>query len=158
MDGNVRQAIDEAIKQAANQYYRLVLLVGRSGSGKTGLLQSVSKEKGYPLVNVNLSISQKMLELTKGQRSKRVERLFKELLDGLEGDVVLLDNLELLFEPTLEIDPLRLLQMRSRNRTLVVSWNGTFENDALNYAESGHPEYQSYRQVDALVIPMHPST
>ena len=36
-----------------------------------------------------------------------------------QGDLVLLDNLEILFDTGLEIEPLRLLQVSSRNRTAV---------------------------------------
>jgi hypothetical protein len=67
-----------------------------------------------------------MLELTRTQRTRQVERLFKEVIAAVPGDVVLLDNLEILFSTGLEVEPLRLLQVSSRNRTIVASWNGSF--------------------------------
>ena len=148
----------EAIRQAANQYFRLVILAGVPGSGKTAALQSIAHQAGCHIVNVNLELSKKMLELTRTQRSRQVERLLKEVIAAAPGDVVLLDNVEILFDTGLEVEPLRLLQISSRNRTLVATWNGTFAGGTLTYAEPGHPEFVQFKQVDAVVIPVGNST
>jgi hypothetical protein len=97
--------LNEAIREAAGQYYRLVLLAGLPGSGKTGTLQAVAQQNGYPYLNVNLELSKKLLELTRSQRSRQVERLLKDVIASVPGDVVLLDNLEILFDPALEVEP-----------------------------------------------------
>jgi len=68
------------------------------------------------------------------------------------GDVVLLDNLEILFDTGLEVEPLRLLQVSSRNRTVVASWNGSYRDRTLTYAEPGHPEFVQFKQTQAVVI------
>jgi hypothetical protein len=142
----------QAIEQAGNLYHRLVLLVGGQGAGKTALLQALEKAEGYPLINVNLDLCKGLLELTRNQRTRQVERLFKNLVSSVTSDVVLLDNLEVLFDPSLEVIPLRLLQGASRNQTLVASWNGTYKDGTLTYAEPGHPEFVQYKQVEALVV------
>lgn len=142
----------DAISQAESQYFRLVIVVGAPGSGKTAALQSVAQKIGCQLVNVNLELSKKMLELTRTQRSRQVERLLKEVIAPVPGDVVLLDNLEILFDTSLEVEPLRLLQMSSRNRTIVASWNGSFRKGTLTYAEPGHPEFIQCKQTEAVII------
>jgi len=144
--------LEKAIQQAASQYYRLVIVVGLPGSGKTAALQAVAQKNGYPYLNVNLELSKRLLELTRSQRSRQVERLFKELIATVAGDVVLLDNLEVLFDPALEIEALRLLQVSSRNRTVVASWNGTWKDGTLIYAEPGHPEFVQFKQTEAVVV------
>jgi len=144
--------LEQAIEQAANQYYRLVILAGAPASGKTTALQSVAAKLGCQLVNVNLELSKKMLELTRTQRSRQVERLLKEVIVAVPGDVVLLDNLEILFDTALELQPLRLLQVLNRNRTIVASWNGSFQGGTLIYAEPGHPEFMQFKQPEAVVI------
>jgi len=146
--------LEQAIEQVASQYYRLVILAGAPASGKTAALQSVAKKLGCPLVNVNLELSKRMLELTRTQRSRQVERLLREVVAAAPGDVVLLDNLEILFDTALEVEPLRLLQVSSRNRTIVASWNGSFRDGTLAYAEPGHPEFVQFKQTDAVVIPV----
>jgi predicted ATPase len=144
----------QAIRQAGDLYYRLVLLAGLQGAGKTALLQALAKQNAYPLVNVNLHLCKRLLELTRNQRTRQVERLFKTVIGSGAGDVMLLDNLEVLFDASLEVMPLRLLLTASRNKTLVASWNGTYKDGTLTYAEPGHPEFTQYKQVEALVIPV----
>jgi RNase adaptor protein for sRNA GlmZ degradation len=148
--------LTQAIRQAGDLYYRLILLVGPQGAGKTAVLQAVSKAKAYPLINVNLQLCKAMLELTRSQRTRQVERLFKAVVGAASTEVVLLDNLEVLFDPALEVEPLRLLLNASRNRTLVAAWSGTFRDGTLVYAEPGHPEFAQYKQVEALVVPLNP--
>ena len=74
--------LQQAIEQAASQYYRLVVLAGAPASGKTAALQSVAKKLDCPLLNVNLELSKRMLELTRTQRSRQIERLLKEVIAG----------------------------------------------------------------------------
>lgn len=148
--------IIDAISDATNQYFRLVVLAGAPGSGKTAALQSVARKLGCQLVNVNLELSKRLLELTRAQRSRQVERLLKDAIAAVPGDVVLLDNLEILFDTALEAAPLRLLQVSSRNRTLVASWNGSFQDGTLTYAEPGHPEFIQFKQIEAIVISLGP--
>lgn len=148
----VIEQLEHSIHQAATQYFRLVILAGTPGSGKTAALQSVAQKLGCQLVNVNLELSKRMLELTRTQRSRQVERLLKEVIAAVPGDVVLLDNLEILFDTGLEVEPLRLLQVSSRNRTIVASWNGSFRDGTLTYAEPGHPEFLQFKQTEAIVV------
>ena len=146
--------LEEAIQQASDQYFRLVILAGVPGSGKSAALQSIAQRAGCQVVNVNLELSKKMLELTRSQRSRQVEPLLKNVIAAVPGEVVLLDNLEILFDTALEVEPLRLLQVSSRNRTIVASWSGTYAGGTLTYAEPGHPEFVQFKQVDAVVIPV----
>lgn len=146
--------LEEAIQQASSQYFRLVILAGVPGSGKTAVLQSIAQRAGCLVVNVNLELSKKMLELTRSQRSRQVEPLLKNVIAAAPGEVVLLDNLEILFDTGLEVEPLRLLQVSSRNRTVVASWSGTYTGGTLTYAEPSHPEFVQFKKVDAVVIPV----
>lgn len=150
----VATQLEQAIQQAASQYYRLVIVAGAPGSGKTAALQTTAKKAGCELVNVNLELSKKMLELTRTQRSRQVERLLKEVIAAQPGDLVILDNLEILFDTDLEVQPLRLLQVSSRNRTVVASWNGSYVDGTLTYAEPGHPEFIQFKQTEAIVLPV----
>jgi hypothetical protein len=73
------------------------------------------------------------------------------------ADVVILDNIEILFDPALQQDPLRCLQGVSRNRTIVASWNGSARDRMLSYAEPGHREYRRYTEVPAIIVHAGPS-
>ncbi|HAP32294.1 MAG TPA: BREX-3 system P-loop-containing protein BrxF, partial [Firmicutes bacterium] len=112
----------QSIDQAAGLYHRLVMLVAPAGTGKTAALQDVHARTAAPLVNVNLELSRRMLDLTSRQRALLLPRLLAEIVGAT--DVVLLDNIELLFDVSLKQDPLRLLQGLSRNKTVVAAWSG----------------------------------
>ena len=147
------EQIIRRIDQAVELYHRLILVVAPAGAGKTAALQDVAKAKhtGFRYINVNLELSRRLLDLTERQRSLQVPRLLSEIV-GRGGDqVVLLDNIELLFDVSLKQDPLRLLQGISRNRTVVAAWNGTVADRFLIYARPGHPEYRRY-PIDDLVV------
>jgi len=152
----IHNTIKQALHTAEGLYHRLVLLVGPSGTGKTAALQAIAKEYDTAIINVNLTLAKGLLELTEKRRALRVP----EILDRLArqtGPLVILDNLEILFDMSLQQDPLRLLQGVSRNQTVVASWNGTMHANQLLYAEIGHPEYRTYEHADAVMVPMHDS-
>jgi hypothetical protein len=135
---------------AATLYHRLVLVVGPARSGKTRLLQAAAAANGWPLINLNQRVSELLLELTQRQRALRVPRLVGDVFGSTGADVVLVDNLELLFSPDLAQDPLRLLQGLARNRTVVASWPGVMVGKQLTYAEPSHSEYRRYPEPDTL--------
>ena len=139
------------IGEARELYHRLVLIVGPAGSGKTSALQQVSASTSAPLINVNLELSRRMLDLTERQRALQLPRLLGEIVGEAPGELVLLDNIEILFDIHLKQDPLRLLQGLSRNKTVVATWNGTVVDGYLTYAVPGHPEYRRYPIRDFLV-------
>jgi hypothetical protein len=133
-------------------YHRLVLVVGPARAGKTAALREVHKRTGAVLINVNLELSRSMLELTWRQRILQLPRLLGDIIDKPGSELVLLDNTEILFDVQLKQDPLRLLQKLSRNKTLVVAWNGALDSGYLTYAVPGHPEHRRYPARDLLVI------
>lgn len=147
-------AIVTAIRQAAGLYHRLLLVVGRAGAGKTQALESVCARIDAPLVNVGLHLAQRLHEVTVRQRSRRVQDLLEALVGSVDNgcDVVLLDNIEVLFDPGLQQDPLRLLQGASRSRTVVVAWPGTLRDGTLRYAAPPHREYREYPAHDLLTV------
>lgn len=89
-------AVIRAITYAEDLYHRLVLVVGPSGAGKTGVLHDVHARIGATLLNVNLELTRSMLGLTMRQRalylraaeydpdvqSKRVDAEIAEALDS----------------------------------------------------------------------------
>ena len=140
------------IGQAAELYHRLVMLVAPAGTGKTSALQDVHERTKAPLVNVNLELSRRMLDLTERQRALQLPRLLAEIVGASAAEVILLDNIEVLFDVSLKQDPLRLLQGLSRNKTVVAAWSGSIDGEHMVYATPDHPEYRRYPLRDFLVV------
>ncbi|MHB8764879.1 MAG: BREX-3 system P-loop-containing protein BrxF [Deferrisomatales bacterium] len=155
------EAVERLLEQVAAAeplYHRLVLVVSPSGGGKTTVLRAAGERLGAPLLNVNLSLSEALLDLTERQRALRVPQLLGALVQGQPGEVVLLDNLELLFAEVLQQDPLRLLEGLSRNKTLVAAWGGSLGSGQLTYATPGHPEHRKYPAEGFLSVALPSST
>jgi adenylate kinase len=153
MSNPILEKVKQSVKATEGLYYRLVLLVGEPGSGRTFVLHNVADELGVPVINVNLELSTKLLELTAKQRTLQLPRLVDDIAEKGNSTIVL-DNLEILFDKELKQDPLRLLQSISRNHLVVASWNGKAIGRRITYATSDHPEYRNYDQVDALIVGM----
>lgn len=144
--------IAKQVEEASQLYYRLVIVAGPTRSGKTRALRDLQSERGWPLVNINLALSERLLELTAKQRALRVARIVDGIVQEQAGNTVLLDNIEMLFHPDLKQDPLRLLQSLSRNRTIVSTWRGAHLGSSLTYATPDHPEFRRFDETQALIV------
>ncbi|MDC0740857.1 BREX-3 system P-loop-containing protein BrxF [Polyangium mundeleinium] len=145
----------DRVSDAGVMYHRLVLTVGPAGSGKTEAFTDLAAAHGWPCINVNLKLAERLLDLTQKQRAVRVAGLLDDIVKATSAEVVLLDNIEMLFAVELAQDPLRLLQGLSRNRTIVASWPGTFDGRVLAYAEPGHREFKKYSTPQAVIVNAH---
>lgn len=145
----------ESIRQSVDQvrllYHQLVLLVGPPDTGKSSLLQAVSASNGWPRVNVNLHVSEALLPLGVKSRATGLYGAMQDIV-GASDLPILLDNLELLFDPALQQDPLRLLEGLSRNRPIIASWGSKVEGERLVYATVDHPEYRAYDTVGLVIL------
>ena len=150
-DGVIRR-----IGQSSELYYRLILLVAPAGGGKTAALQDVHERTAALLVNVNLELSRRMLDLTDRQRTLQLPQILAGIVGVSEAAIVLLDNVEILFDVSLKQDPLRLLQGLSRDKTVVAAWSGSVDGDHLLYATPDHPEYRRYPLRDFLIVNSEP--
>ena len=138
--------------EVAELYHRLILVVAPSGGGKTRALQEVAKCTSLPYVNLNLELSRRLLQLTERQRAIQMPRLLAEIVYVTDARAVLLDNTEILFETTLQQNPLALLQGVSRNKVVVAAWNGRLERGHLTYATPDHPEHRRYPARDLVIV------
>ena len=144
--------IIDKIQHAYGLYHRLVIVAGPSDTGKTVSLKAIHQEHHFPLINVGLALSKQMLELTQKQRTFQAARLLEHLVDAYSEDIVLLDNIEILFDTTLKLNPLNVLRKISRDKTIAATWNGMIEDGYLIYAAPDHPEYRRDKIEDTSVV------
>jgi hypothetical protein len=144
--------VEKVITQLDGAYYRLVLVAGPARSGKTRALSALTLRRQWPRINVNMEVSEKLLELTQRQRAVRIVGILEDIVGQNSESVILLDNIEILFAEALSQDPLRLLQNLARNRAIVAAWPGMFDGTHLFYAEPGHTEFRRYPRPQVSVI------
>ncbi len=150
-DALARRIVEE-VPALAGLYYRLMLVVGPPRTGKTTILRRLADEQSWPLVNVNLALAERLLEFPSQRRALQVRSMLVRIADDHAGDVLLLDNIEILFSPELQQDPLRLLQGLARHRSVVAAWAGEYDEERLTCAEPGHPQYRRYDKPEAVML------
>lgn len=142
----------EKVAQVNEIYYRLVIVVSPPGADSSGAFDKIAAQTGFSLVNVNLALSEQMLTMTTRQRSLRAASMLDDIIALNNGEAVLLESIEILFDPSLRLDPLRVLQGLSRRRTIVALWRGQVQGNYLTYAEPDHPEYRRYATNDLVLL------
>jgi len=134
--------LSQAISSAKKYHSQLVAVVGESASQ---LLQHVSVSDNLPAMNLSLELSERLVNIPRQDRAKSVSCIFSALLDAHQTEVLLLDHIEILFDKTLSIDPLKLLQNNAKNSTLVVAWPGQKSASSLaNERSTAYPPRDFY--------------
>ena len=116
------------------------------------MLHHIARKMDIPLINLGLLLSRQLLSLTVRQRKLKVADIIEGILDEANVPRIGVDNTEIVFEPSLKINPVGLLKNISRNRSIVWTWNGNIEGNYLTYAYPGHPEYQRISAKEFIVI------
>lgn len=147
MLGQLHHLVDEV--RSLNS--KLILLISQPGSGKTALIAELANQRDMKVMNVGATLGSRLAALPQRQRALQTNVILRELADEYaNGDLLLLDNIELLFDQTLRLNPLDLLKRHAHSRRVVAVWPGELIDGRLTYAQMGHPEYQGYG-LDGLV-------
>jgi hypothetical protein len=149
---NIVNQIRVQLSGIEDLYNRLVLLVGPPACGKTAAIRELAEADHVPVLNVGVEISRRLLDLTERQRILQLPRMLEEAASASPRHLTLLDNTELLFDPILKQDPLRLLHGLSRGRNIVATWLGSIDGRFLTYALPEHPEFRRYSAADLIVV------
>lgn len=142
--GRLASEIQTRIEQVNGRYDKLVLVVGPPESGKTEALLQVAGSAGYPYVSLGLELSRRLLDVPARQRPLQTSNIVGAIVEETHASVVLLDNIELLFDPSLALNPLLLLRRHSRNRVVVAVWPGSVDGNWITYAAPTHREHRRY--------------
>ena len=147
--------LERMTHEIAALHSKLILLVGPPGSGKTALLRIFADNAGTAVLNLGLELGRRLAAVPQKQRPLQAGALLRETADRfVHSDLLLVDNIELLFDSSLKLNPLDLLKRQAHARRVVAVWPGELRHGTqgprLLYAEMGHPEYRDYG-LDGLV-------
>ena len=137
--------LDLLVNDVGSLQVKLILLVGAPGVGKTSLLSALGKSRGGSVLNIGPELGKRLSAIPQKQRHLLVGTVLNELADlHAKGDILLLDNIEILFDRSLQLDPLDILKRHAHARRVVAVWPGELRSGRLTYAEMGHAEFQDY--------------
>lgn len=140
--------LQKEINELQRSYHKLLIIC----NGNSDALSDCMTSLGIPTINLNLELSKALLKVPSSHRSRRAGEIVAEIIRVCKSGKIYFNHIELLFHPTLQLDPIRLFLNLSRNKVLIISWSGKFKNGVLTYAEFGHPEYREYKDIEAKVI------
>jgi chloramphenicol 3-O-phosphotransferase len=145
------EKLDCLVEDISSLNSKLVLLIGPPRSGKSNLLRQLSERRQTRVLNVGVALGRHLLPVPGTRRHLQAADMQKDLADEFASHgLLLIDNIELLFDRTLQINPIDLLKRLAHARRVIAVWPGDFRGDRLSYAATGHPEHQDYG-VDGLV-------
>lgn len=125
-----------------------VLLVHTRSADLNNAADWLAAHCGWPRLSIGSRLSERLLPLPARRRSRAVQSIMQELVGDLAPSPLLWVDVDLLFEPSLTIDPLRLMRECSRQAPLVVLWPGEYQSRVLSYAVPEHAHYRAWRQTD----------
>jgi predicted ATP-dependent serine protease len=146
------QRIVETVREGQKTAERLVLLVGRPGSGKSKLLRELSTIRGWQYVNCRAFLTEELLEMVPKVRAQEATGIITKALDAHKAEVIVLDDMQVLFAPVLQVDPLQLLKQLGRKFTIVAAWPGEFDGSNLKIAAAGLSTPRIYEAKDLTII------
>ena len=145
--------LEQLIGEIGDLNSKLILLVGPSRSGKTQLLRQLCAKLNIEPLNVGLELGRRLAATPNNKRGFSAGELLREIADKERTeDPLLLDNLELLFEPGLQINPLDLVRRLAHSKRVVAVWPGELRGDRLVYADMSHPEHCDYSRDGVVVL------
>ncbi|HEL5054231.1 TPA: BREX-3 system P-loop-containing protein BrxF [Stenotrophomonas maltophilia] len=142
--------LERLVEEIGTLQSKLILLVG-NGS-KTRLLHALAQRLNAAPFNLGVKLGHRLAATPVSERGFSATELLRDITGSVHGDApLLLDNLEVLFEPSLKINPLDLIKRLAHARRVVAVWPGEVRDDRLVYAGMGHPEHRDYTR-DGIVV------
>lgn len=128
----------------------LTLFVDREIRNLEKMLDEIPAD--WQVISLGKELSEFLVNSGEVDRSRAArDWLVEELRRKSPGPVVCKD-VDLLFHPSLNLDPLVLFRQAGRFTKLVVLWAGNFSDGVLSYAVPEHSHYRHWKDLDGVVI------
>lgn len=137
---SLKAEIEQAIKVGSFQSSNLIVLVLKADEESAVITQLFDRK----FQNISKILSEKLVVLSIKDRERYLHDLVSELVKEAD-DICCLSRINLLFEDSLQADPLKLLQQTAKKKPIIVIWPGNIDSISLNYAKPGLPDHKSYK-------------
>ena len=133
---------------ASRHYYPGCLLVHPDVRHLQTLVADIRTWFNWSTLSLGTILSAALLAVPPSHRSRSTQSLLTESVRPCAPGPLLCRDIDLLFEPSLNLNPLQLLQKLSRVTALVVLWPGNADMKHLWYAAPSHPHYRSWSRTE----------
>jgi hypothetical protein len=145
ISGETLGRLDRMVDGIGSLNCKLVLVIGPPAAAKSELLAALAKRHKISVLSVGAALGRALLSVPVSRRHLQAPDLLRQLSDtAAASGLIVLDDIELLFDRTLQLNPLDLLKRNAHARRVVAAWPGELLDNRFSYASMGHPEYQDY--------------
>ena len=146
------EKLDRSVEEAENIKTSLIIVIGPSHHNKCDLLTKYASYKKSCVLNVGLVYGQHLASSDELARRSHATEALEEICTSHAGNGLLfMNNIEILFDQSLALNPMTVLKKISRNRTTIAVWPGDVKKGRLQYATPDHPEFQDH-STDGVIL------
>ena len=98
----------------------------------------------FSVVKISEVLSKELLKYRKEQRLINLSNELDRIIAMSKSNKLIIKDFDILFNPYYKIDVLKWMINISRNKKVIVLWNGILEKQSLIYSENGYLDYKSY--------------
>lgn len=133
--------VNAAVTQAEYRSFKLVLVTIPKELHRE--IEAEILNNSIRLVNLSKELARKLVSLSIRDRVRRLEAEVDKIANDC-GSSVWLTKLDVLFEPSLENDPMMLLKMVTKYQAVVAIWPGVITETSVVYSKPGKSDYKTY--------------
>jgi hypothetical protein len=147
------EKLERLVDDVGALHNKLVLLIGAPGSGKTKLLTELAISRETPTLSVGTGLGAHLAALSYRRRQLQSMSILRDIA-GLHtrSNLLLIDNIEILFDRSLKLDPLGFLKQQAHSKRVVAVWPGESTGSRLTYAKMEHAEHQNYSNEGMILL------
>lgn len=134
--------LTNSIEDALKSSEKLILVIGRPGSGKSKVVAAYSKKSGIPVIDLSKIIT---------NDSEDLKKTMKSFIENYRFDILLLDNKRALYQTMETAELMDLLKELSEKKIVIATWNGYIVDGQLSHIVNGkedvYPVDGSYQYI-----------
>lgn len=134
------------------QYQELALGISLSIKRLYEISMLVQKEYQIPVVNLNKDLNKILIKNQEVNLSKEISNFILSKVKSIKSDLILIEQIDIIFDPCIEIDPLKILMQAGKLRNLIVLWPGEYKNRTLTYGSIEYGYSQIWKNPDLLIL------
>ncbi|MBN2392490.1 MAG: BREX-3 system P-loop-containing protein BrxF [Anaerolineae bacterium] len=115
-------------------------------------VESLAATHRWPMLTLGKALSAALLHEAPVRWGTATVRWLDDIVRQMMPGPLLVSRIDLLFDPDLHLDPLRLFCQVGRRMPLIVAWPGSYARDVLMYAVPEHAHYREWRRPDAIIV------
>lgn len=128
----------------------LTLIVEREIVELEKFLPHISQ--AWQVVSIGRELSSFLIVASDSDQSRTARQWLENEIRGKAPGPIVCKDIDLLFHPSLKLDPLILFRQSSRHTKLIVLWPGSYKDGVLSYAVPEHKHYRFWKNLEGIEI------